>query len=63
MRFFMCANYAHDPIQPFDRNLRAKVKTYYILNYSFVICDLIFANMSLEKDFTSSLWFHAVARY
>jgi hypothetical protein len=25
------------------------------LNYSFVICDLIFANMSLEKDFTSSL--------
>jgi hypothetical protein len=28
MRFFMCANYAHDPIQPFDRNLRAKVKTY-----------------------------------
>jgi hypothetical protein len=30
MRFFMCANYAHDPIQPFDRNLRAKVKTYYI---------------------------------
>jgi hypothetical protein len=30
MRFFMCANYAHDSIQPFDRNLRAKVKTYYI---------------------------------
>jgi hypothetical protein len=30
MRFFICANYAHDPIQPFDRNLRAKVKTYYI---------------------------------
>jgi hypothetical protein len=30
MRFFMCANYAHDPIQPFDRNHRAKVKTYYI---------------------------------
>jgi hypothetical protein len=30
MRFFMCANYAHDLIQPFDRNLRAKVKTYYI---------------------------------
>jgi hypothetical protein len=30
MRFFMCANYAHDPIQPFDRKLRAKVKTYYI---------------------------------
>jgi hypothetical protein len=26
----MCANYAHDSIQPFDRNLRAKVKTYYI---------------------------------
>jgi hypothetical protein len=30
MRFFMCANYAHDPIQPFGRNLRAKVRTYYI---------------------------------
>jgi hypothetical protein len=30
MRVFICANYAHDPIQPFDRNLRAKVKTYYI---------------------------------
>jgi hypothetical protein len=30
MRFFMCVNYAHDPIQPFDRNLRAKVRTYYI---------------------------------
>jgi hypothetical protein len=30
MRFFMCANYVHDSIQPFDRNLRAKVKTYYI---------------------------------
>jgi hypothetical protein len=30
MRFFMCANYAHDLIQPFDHNLRAKVKTYYI---------------------------------
>jgi hypothetical protein len=28
--FFMCANYTHDPIQPFDRNLRAKVKIYYI---------------------------------
>jgi hypothetical protein len=28
--FFKCANYAHDPIQPFDRNLRANVKTYYI---------------------------------
>jgi hypothetical protein len=27
LRFFMCANYVHDPIQPFDRNLRAKVKT------------------------------------
>jgi hypothetical protein len=30
MRFFMCANYAHDPIQPFNHNLRGKVKTYYI---------------------------------
>jgi hypothetical protein len=30
MRFFMCANYAHDPIHPFNHNLRAKVKTYYI---------------------------------
>ena len=30
MRFFMCANYAHDPIQPFDHDLRAKVRTYYI---------------------------------
>jgi hypothetical protein len=30
MRFFMCANYEHDSIQPFDRNLRAKVRTYYI---------------------------------
>jgi hypothetical protein len=30
MRFFMCANYARDPIQPFDQNLIAKVKTYYI---------------------------------
>jgi hypothetical protein len=30
MRFFMCANYAHDLIHPFDHNLRAKVKTYYI---------------------------------
>jgi hypothetical protein len=29
MRFFMC-DYADDSIQPFDRNLRAKVKTYYI---------------------------------
>jgi hypothetical protein len=33
------------------------------LNYSFVIWDLVFANMSLEKDSTSSSWFHAVARY
>jgi hypothetical protein len=30
MRFFMYATNAHDPIHPFDRNLRAKVKTYYI---------------------------------
>jgi hypothetical protein len=30
MRFFMCDNCAHDLIHPFDRNLRAKVKTYYI---------------------------------
>jgi hypothetical protein len=49
----MCANFAHDPIQPFDRNLRARLTTF--LNYSFIICDLIFANMSLEKDSTSSL--------
>ena len=27
MRFFMCANYAHDPIKPLDRNVRAKVRT------------------------------------
>ena len=43
MRFFMCANYAHDPIQPFDRNLRAKVRTYYIsrlfiCHFCFIIC-------------------------
>jgi hypothetical protein len=39
MRFFMCANYAHDPIQPFDRNHRAKVKTLHfsIIHLSFVI--------------------------
>jgi hypothetical protein len=41
MRFFMCANYVHDPIQAFDHNLRAKVKTYYIsqliIHLSFVI--------------------------
>jgi hypothetical protein len=49
----MCANYAHEPIQPFDRNRRAKVKTYYISQ--LFICDLIFADMSLEKDSTSSL--------
>jgi hypothetical protein len=30
MGFFMCANYAHDPIQPFDHNLRANIRTYYI---------------------------------
>jgi hypothetical protein len=35
MRFFMCANYAHDPIQPFDRNLGDKVKTYYISQLFF----------------------------
>jgi hypothetical protein len=38
MRFFMCDNYAHDPIQPFDCNLRAKVKTYYISQ--LIICHL-----------------------
>ena len=43
MRFFMYANYAHDPIQPFDRNLRAKVRTYYISrlfisHLCFIIC-------------------------
>jgi hypothetical protein len=53
MRFFMCANYAHDPIHPFDRNLRARVKTYYISQ--LFICHLIFADMSLEKDSTSLL--------
>jgi hypothetical protein len=40
MRFFMCANYAHDPIQPFDHNLRAKVRTYYISR--LFICHLCF---------------------
>jgi hypothetical protein len=40
MRFFMCANYVHDPIQAFDRNLRAKVRTYYISR--LFICDLCF---------------------
>jgi hypothetical protein len=30
MRFFVCANYVHDLINPFDYNLRAKVRTYYI---------------------------------
>jgi hypothetical protein len=40
MRFFMCANYAHDPITPFDRNLRAKVRTYYISR--LFICHLCF---------------------
>jgi hypothetical protein len=40
MRFFMCTNYPHDPIQPFDHNLRAKVKTYVhfsIIHWSFMI--------------------------
>jgi hypothetical protein len=64
MRFFMCDNYAHDPIQLFDPNLRDKVKIdllhFSIIHLSF---ELIFANMSLEKDSTSSLWFHAMARY
>jgi hypothetical protein len=27
MRFFMCANYAHDPIKPLNRNDRSKVRT------------------------------------
>jgi hypothetical protein len=49
MRFFMCANYAQDPIQPFDRNLRAKVRLTTFFSYSFVIYDLIFVDMSLEK--------------
>jgi hypothetical protein len=30
MRFFRCSDYAHNPIKPFDRNVRAKVRTYYI---------------------------------
>jgi hypothetical protein len=43
MRFFICTNYAHDLIQPFDRNLRAKVRTYYISqlfisHLCFIIC-------------------------
>jgi hypothetical protein len=40
MRFFMCANYAHDMIKPFDHNLRFKVRTYYICQ--LFICDLCF---------------------
>jgi hypothetical protein len=36
MRFFVCDNYAHDPVQPFDRI--AKVKTYYISQ--LFSCDL-----------------------
>jgi hypothetical protein len=40
MRFFMCANYVHDLIQPFDRNLRAKVRNYHIFRVS--ICHLCF---------------------
>jgi hypothetical protein len=49
MRFFMCANYAHGPIKPSDLNLRAKVRTYYILDYSFVIYVLLIADMSSKK--------------
>jgi hypothetical protein len=55
MRFFVCANYALDPIQPFDVTLKPKQRLTTFLNYSFVICDLIFANMSLEKNSNSSL--------
>jgi hypothetical protein len=38
IRFFICSNYVHDPIQPFDCNLRTKVKTYYISQ--LFICNL-----------------------
>jgi hypothetical protein len=27
MRFFMCANYVHDPIKPLNRNDRPRVRT------------------------------------
>jgi hypothetical protein len=30
MWFFMCANYAHDPIKPLNRNDRPKVRIVYI---------------------------------
>jgi hypothetical protein len=43
MRFFMCTNYAHDPIKAFDYNVRARVRTYYIsrlfiCHFCCVIC-------------------------
>jgi hypothetical protein len=42
MRFFMCSNYADDPIKPFDHNIRGKVRTYYIsrlfCHLCFIIC-------------------------
>jgi hypothetical protein len=43
MRFFMCSNYTHDPIQLSDCNLRAKVRAYYIsrlfiCHFYFIIC-------------------------
>jgi hypothetical protein len=55
MRFFMWANYAHDQIQPFDRNLRAKVKTNYISELFSCHTILLFSDMSFKKDSTSSL--------
>jgi hypothetical protein len=43
----MCVNYVHDPVQPFDRNLRAKVRIYYISrlfisHLCFIICRHVF---------------------
>jgi hypothetical protein len=55
MRFFMCTNNVHDPIKPFNLNVRAKVKTYYISQLFIVIFVLLCVDMSLQKDFTSSL--------
>jgi hypothetical protein len=47
MRFFMCSNYADDPIKPFDHNIRGKVRTYYIsrlfCHLCFIICWHVFA--------------------
>jgi hypothetical protein len=48
MTFFMCVNYADDPINPFDRNLIAKGLTTF-LDYSFIISVLLFVDMFLKK--------------